>query len=349
MDASSQETFSVRLEPSGRVLSVAAGSTVLDAAVRGGVSIPHTCRSGICKTCKGTLVSGRLHGPTAQDEDTSAGAGAEGAPGDAMLLCRSVPRSDCVLQVPGATELKFQPETYPARVAGIDKPAADVAVLRLRLPMNRKLNFLAGQYLDVLLGDGARRSYSIASAPQPGGIVDVELHVRHYPGGQFSDRLFADKPLAGMLQVEAPLGGFFLQEEGPGPVILLATGTGFAPIQAMVEDAIRSGRSARQDFHVYWGARSGTDLYRVERALRWANEAPGEPFTPVLSREPPQDWSGRRGYVQHAVMEDFADLAQAEVYACGSEAMVESAQRELVQARGLPEDRFFADAFYASR
>jgi CDP-4-dehydro-6-deoxyglucose reductase len=254
-----------------------------------------------------------------------------------------------VLQVPGATELKFLPETFPVRVAGVDQPAADVAVLRLRLPMNRKLNFLAGQYLDVLLPDGARRSYSIASAPQVGGIVDVELHVRHYPGGQFSDRLFAAKPLAGMLQIEAPLGGFFLREEGTGPVILLATGTGFAPIQAMVEEAIRCGRATRQGFHVYWGARKVEDLYRIDRAMRWASEAPGVRFTAVLSGEPPEGWSGRRGYVQHAVTEDFADLAQAEVYACGSEAMVESARRELVTGRGLAEERFFADAFYASR
>jgi CDP-4-dehydro-6-deoxyglucose reductase len=342
----SSSGFSVRLEPGGRVLAVAAGSTVLDAAVRGGVSIPHTCRSGLCRTCKGTLVSGRLHGPLADADDTGEGSGAEAAPGDVLLLCRAVPHSDCVLEVPGATELQFQPETCPVRIGAVERPAPGVAVLRLRLPMNRKLNFLAGQYLDVLLQGGGRRSYSIASTPQVGGIGEIELHVRHYPGGQFSDRLFAAAPPAGMLQIEAPLGGFFLRDEGTGPVILLATGTGFAPIQSMVEDAIRSGRAAREGFHVYWGAREAADLYRLERAMQWASEAPGVRFTPVLSGPPPQGWTGARGHVQDVVLRDFADLAQAQVYACGSEAMVESARRALVDGRALPEERFFADAFY---
>ncbi len=341
--------FSVRLEPSGLELSVPDGGTVLEAALHGGVSIPHSCRTGMCRTCKGTLVSGRLHGPTAQAEDTSTSAGTEASAGEVMLLCRAMPRSNCVIHVSEAKVLEFQPQLFPARVAGVDKPAPEVAVLRLRLPMNRKLSFRAGQYLDVLLQGGGRRSYSIATSPQVGGITDLELHVRHCPGGTFSDRLFASDPLKGMLQVEAPLGDFYLREETTGPVILLATGTGFAPIQAMVEDAIRLGRTARQTFHVYWGARETADLYRMERAMRWATEDAGVHFTPVLSGAASADWSGRRGYVQQAVMEDFADLGHAQVYACGSEAMVASARRELVNARGLIETQFFADIFYSSR
>ncbi len=341
--------FSVRLEPSGLELSVPDGGTVLEAALHGGVSIPYSCRTGMCRTCKGTLVSGRLHGPTAQAEDTSTSAGTEASAGEVMLLCRAMPRSNCVIHVSEAKVLEFQPQLFPARVAGVDKPAPEVAVLRLRLPMNRKLSFRAGQYLDVLLQGGGRRSYSIASSPQVGGITDLELHVRHYPGGTFSDRLFASDTLKGMLQVEAPLGDFYLREETTGPVILLATGTGFAPIQAMVEDAIRLGRTGRQTFHVYWGARETADLYRMERAMRWATEDAGVHFTPVLSGAASADWSGRRGYVQQAVMEDFADLGHAQVYACGSEAMVASARRELVNARGLIETQFFADIFYSSR
>jgi CDP-4-dehydro-6-deoxyglucose reductase len=341
--------FSVRLEPSGLELSVPDGGTVLEAALHGGVSIPYSCRTGMCRTCKGTLVSGRLHGPSAQAEDTSASAGTEASPGDVMLLCRSVPRSNCVLHVPEAKVLEFQPQLFPARVAGVDKPAPDVAVLRLRLPMNRRLHFQAGQYLDVILQGGERRSYSIASPPQVGGVTDIELHVRHYPGGTFSDRLFASAPLSGMLQVEAPLGDFVLREEIPGPVIFLATGTGFAPIQAMVEDAIRTGRRGRQALHVYWGARETMDLYRMERAMRWATQETDVHFTPVLSSAALPDWGGRRGYVQHAVMEDFSDLCNAQVYACGSEAMVESARRELVASRGLLQKQFFADIFYSSR
>ena len=341
--------FSVRLEPSGLELSVPDGGTVLEAALHGGVSIPYSCRTGMCRTCKGTLVSGRLHGPTAQAEDTSTSAGTEASAGEVMLLCRAMPRSNCVIHVSEAKVLEFQPQLFPARVAGVDKPAPEVAVLRLRLPMNRKLSFRAGQYLDVLLQGGGRRSYSIATSPQVGGITDLELHVRHCPGGTFSDRLFASDPLKGMLQVEAPLGDFYLREETTGPVILLATGTGFAPIQAMVEDAIRLGRTARQTFHVYWGARETADLYRMELAMRWATEDAGVHFTPVLSGAVSADWSGRRGYVQQAVMEDFADLGHAQVYACGSEAMVASARRELVNARGLIETQFFADIFYSSR
>lgn len=340
-------TFSVRLEPGGHMLSIPEGKSVLDAALQGGVSLPYSCRTGLCKTCKGTVVSGHLHGALADTDNSGVADAAEVGVGDVVLLCRSVPLTDCVLHVPEAKDLEFKPELMPARIANVIKPTTSVAVLRLRLPMNRRLNFRAGQYLNVLLQDGTRRSYSIASLPLVGGITDVELHVRHHPSGYFSGRLFSGQLPPGLLQIEGPLGSFYLRDDESGPIVLLATGTGFAPIQAMVEDAIRKGRTQRQSFHVYWGARRETDFYALSQATGWERE--NVRFTRVLSGADSPDWDGRRGHVQHAVKEDFADLGNAHVYACGSDSMVTSARRELVGERNLIEERFFADAFYASR
>lgn len=328
------------------LLAVPAGSSVLDAALRSGVSLPYSCRTGLCGTCKGTLVEGRMRGPLADGRNAQVGAETDAAVGDVLLLCRAFPLSDCVLHVMDAKELEFEPQVFPARIAKVDISSAGVAIINMRLPMNRKLNYRAGQSLDILLEDGARVSYSIASAPVVGGTVDLELHVRHHLGGRFSDRLFKGAPTPTMVQLESPFGNFYLRDATDGPVILLATGTGFAPIQSIVEDAIRSGRTKRQAFHLYWGARQATDLYRLQRALDW--ERGGHiRFVPVLSRAEGEKGRWRHGHVQQAVAEDFADLGEAHVYACGSDAMVTSARQDLTDKRGLNTENFFADSFFA--
>ncbi|WP_137919039.1 FAD-binding oxidoreductase [Hydrogenophaga sp. 2FB] len=338
-------SFVVRVLPIGMDLNTAHNVSILEAGLHGGISIPHSCRTGLCGTCKGELLSGQVRGRLADgdcEEETDASAG------DMILLCKSTPLSDCAIRVPQAKRTEFRPQRLPARIVSVQRLATDVVRLALRLPMNRPIEFLAGQYLEILLKDGQRRSFSIASSPAVGGKVDIELHVRHHPGGLFSDPLFSTTPTSGVLQMEGPFGSFQLREPDAGPTIFLATGTGFAPVKAMVEEAIGTQRTARQAFHVYWGGRVEADLYDLARVRAWANEG-HITFHPVLSRAKDADWTGRQGHVQNALMEDFNDLRDATVYACGSEAMVSAARDSLVSVRNLAKERFFADAFFSAQ
>lgn len=337
-------SFVVSVQPLGMDLNAVRNVSILEASLHGGISIPHSCRTGLCGTCRGEVLSGQVRGRLADggsDDETDA------MPGDVVLLCKSTPLSDCAIRVPAAKRTEHRPQRLPARVVSVQRLATDVVRLALRLPMNRPIEFLAGQYLEILLKDGQRRRFSIASAPAVGGKVDIELHVRHHPGGLFSDALFSTTPPSGVLQMEGPFGSFHLREPGAGPIILLATGTGFAPVKAMVEDAIGTRRTAHQAFHLYWGGRVEADLYDIARVRAWAQEGHIQ-FHPVLSRAKNPDGWGRPGHVQDALMEDFADLSDATIYACGSETMVNAARDTLVSARNLAKERFFADAFFSA-
>lgn len=225
-----------------------------------------------------------------------------------------------------------------ARITGIERPAADVAVISLATePL---LDYRPGQYLDVLLENGERRSYSMASLP---GEAGLELHIRHMPGGLFTDRVFGGLASGDTLRIEGPAGSFTLSEFGM-PAILLASGTGFAPIKAMV--AANAALFRPRAMHLYWGGRRRSDLYMDTLCRRWAEQYPWLTYVPVLSDLAPEDgWMGRTGFVHRAVMEDFPDLSGHEVYACGAPQMVEAARADFVQACRLPADNYYADAF----
>lgn len=232
------------------------------------------------------------------------------------------------------------PRAVSVRIASIDKVGRDVAVLRLRQDSGAPLDYLAGQYLDVLLGDGRRRSYSMA-APAGGDVL--ELHIRHLPGGVFTDRVFNELQAGQRLTLEGPAGDFYLRPS-TAPVVLLASGTGFAPVKALVEHAIASG--ATRPMRLYWGGRKPADLYLDALCRQWAASLPWFDYVPVVSEPAPEDaWSGRTGLVHHATLADYADLAQHEVYACGAPQMVAAAQHDFSTLRALPPTRFFADAF----
>jgi CDP-4-dehydro-6-deoxyglucose reductase len=244
-----------------------------------------------------------------------------------------------------------------------------VALLWLKLPAGERLRFRAGQYADFLLANGVRRSYSIASLPDAEG--PAEFHVRHLPGGVFTDALFGVATPSiqerSIVRIEAPLGTFYLREEDAEPIVLLASGTGFAPIKSIAEtifarslhrDDPASGRRARPVV-LYWGARTRADLYLDALPRRWESEQPNFRYVPVLSDEPgigahaddgsaapgvPR-WEGRTGFVHEAVMEDIPDLSAHQVYACGAPAMVRAAHRDFVARCGLREENFFSDAF----
>ncbi|MDT7836394.1 CDP-6-deoxy-delta-3,4-glucoseen reductase [Aquabacterium sp. OR-4] len=334
-------SFNVTIQPSGRSFDVARDETVLAAAIRQGIGLPYGCRDGACGSCKSKLLGGRvIHGA----HQSKALSEAEEAAG-LILTCCATPQTDCSVEarsVPGLGE--FPILKMPTRVLAISRPAADVAVLRMQLPANQSFQYRAGQYVEFLLRDGARRSYSMANAPgNVGEPPAIELHIRHMPGGKFTDVVFSTLKEKDILRMEGPFGSFFLRE-GDKPMVLLASGTGFAPIKALIEQLKASG--SQRPAVLYWGARRKADLYMHDWALQAAAEMPGLRYVPVLSEPAADDaWSGRSGLVHQAVMADLPDLAGHEVYACGAPLMVDAAQRDFTAQCGLPAEAFFADAF----
>ncbi len=335
-------SFTITLLPAQRSFTVDADECILPAAIRQNIGLPYGCRDGACGSCKSKLLQGQVtHGP----HQLKALSVAEEEAGF-ILTCCATPSSDCTVEarsVPGAGEhpvLKL-----PSRVISIDRPAPDVAVLRLQLPANQNLQYRAGQYVEFILRDGARRSYSMANAPHNlGSPPAIELHLRHMPGGKFTDHVFTAMKERDILRMEGPFGSFFLREESDKPLVLLASGTGFAPIKALVEQL--QHKASQRPVSLYWGCRRKADLYQHE----WCNQAqtllPQLRYVPVLSEPAPEDhWTGRTGFVHQAVMQDFPDLHGHQVYACGAPVMVEAAQRDFVQRCGLLEDEFYADAF----
>lgn len=328
----------ITIQPAGRTYTTEGDDTLLAAAIRQGVGLPYGCKDGACGSCKSKLLDGRVMHGNHQPKALSA----EEEPAGFVLTCCARPETDCVIEartVPGAGE--FPVLKLPTRVISIDKPAADVAVLRLQLAANQNFQFRAGQYVEFILRDGARRSYSMANAPHslPG---QIELHIRHMPGGRFTDHVFDALKEKDILRMEGPFGSFFLREDSAKPIVLLASGTGFAPIKAIIERARHIGST--RPMVLYWGARKQADLYLHDWAAQAAAEWPTLSYVPVLS-EPDEGWAGRTGFVHRAVMADLPDLSGHQVYACGAPIMVDSAQKDFVAQCGLPADEFYADAF----
>ena len=334
--------FTVTLQPSGRTFSVDRDEPILAAAIRQGIGLPYGCKDGACGSCKCRLLEGRVIHGAHQQKALSAAEEEAGL----ILTCQAAPQTDAVLEVrtvPGAGE--FAIRKLPCRVTTIVKPAPDVAVVTLQLPANDPLRYHAGQYVEFILKDGARRAYSIANAPHTQGDKPaIELHIRHMPGGLFTDHVFGAMKEKEILRIEGPYGSFFLREDSTKPMVLLASGTGLAPIKAIVEH-LKWKRSDRPAV-LYWGCRTRRDLYLHRWAESMAAEMPNLAYVPVLSDATPEDaWGGRTGFVHRAVMEDLPDLSAHQVYACGAPVMVEAAQRDFVEQCGLPADEFYADAF----
>jgi CDP-4-dehydro-6-deoxyglucose reductase len=329
----------VTLQPSGQQFQVEDGESVLTAALRQGFVLPYGCKDGACGSCKGKILSGSVdygaYQPKALTDD-------EKAQGKA-LFCQAKPLTDLVLEARAIGAVKdIQIKKLPCRVQQLERRADDVMVLKLKLPANEKLVFLAGQYIDFLLKDGTRRSFSMANPPHDAEFV--ELHVRHVAGGQFTGHVFEKMKERDILRCEGPLGTFFLREDSDKPIVFVASGTGFAPIKAVIEHMFHKGIA--RPAVLYWGGRRPKDLYMHALAERWASEHPGFKYVPVISEARPEDgWTGRSGFVHRAVMEDFPDLSGHQVYACGVPIMVDSARKDFVAHCKLPEDEFYADTF----
>jgi CDP-4-dehydro-6-deoxyglucose reductase len=331
-------SFQITVQPSGHQFSCEEDETVLAAAMRAGVGLPYGCKNGACSSCKGKVVSGsvshKAHQRRALSEEEEAGG--------MSLFCCAIPHSDLVLQareVAGSGE--FPIKKMPTRVNALEQMAPDVMVLTLQLPANESFQYKAGQYLEFLLRDGKRRAYSIATAPEGGAVT---LHIRHMPGGLFTDQVFSTMKERDILRFEGPLGTFFVRDDSDKPMVLLASGTGFAPIKAIVEHQRASGSQRRMT--LYWGGRRPQDLYMDALCRQWAQEMPNFTYVPVVSDAlPEENWSGRTGFVHRAVIDDLPDMSGHQVYACGAPIVVESAKRDFVKDCQLPEDEFYADAF----
>ena len=338
--------FTVELRPSGTRFEASPDETVLEAGLRQHLVLPYGCRDGACGTCKAKVLKGSVEQQTHSQTALSAEEQALGY----ALLCRSRARSDLAVQARALERAADIPvRKLPARIASIERPAPDVAVLRLQLPANEKLAFLAGQYVELILRDGTRRQYSLAVAPE--NAERLELHVRHLPGGRFTDALFGVTEPAvkerDVLRFEGPLGTFFLREDNDRPIVFVASGTGFAPIKAIIEHCL-AARITRP-MALYWGGRRPADLYMDELCRQWQREIPGFSYVPVVSDALAEDqWSGRTGFVHRAVMADLPDLSGHQVYACGAPVVVNSARRDFVASCALPETEFFADSFTSS-
>ena len=330
--------YQITLTPSGHTFQVNADETVLDAAIRHGIGLPYGCRNGACGSCKGTIVSGEFDYGVYQERTLKDEEKAQGK----ALFCVGKPLSNMTLNVKeiGGTG-DIQLRTLPCRVEKKEMVAPDVAILSLKLPAQERLQFLAGQYLDILLKDGKRRSFSMANAPHHDQLV--ELHMRLIPGGQFTNYVFNEMRDRAILRFEGPLGTFFLREDSDKPIIFMAGGTGFAPIKAVIEHALYT--HIDREMVLYWGCRSLQDMYMPQLPVAWQREHPNFTFIPVLSDPKPEDnWQGRSGFVHQAIVDDFASLAGYQVYACGAPIMIELGQLAFT-AKGLPTDEFFADSF----
>jgi CDP-4-dehydro-6-deoxyglucose reductase len=329
----------VTLQPSGLQFQVEDGESVLTAALRQGYVLPYGCRNGACGSCKGKLLEGSLDYGTYQKKALPDEEKAQGK----ALFCQARPLTDLVIEARTVGAAKdIQVKTLPCRIHKMERVADDVMILHLKLPANERLQFLAGQYIEFLLKDGSRRSFSMGNAPHDDELI--QLHVRRVAGGQFTEHVFGKMKERDILRFEGPLGTFFLREDNDRPLVFVASGTGFAPIKSILEYAFRKG--VTRPMVLYWGGRRPADLYMNELALKWAAEQPGFRYVPVISEAASEDaWTGRAGFVHRAVMEDFPDLSGHQVYACGVPIMVDSARRDFVQKCQLPELEFFADSF----
>lgn len=328
--------YSVHVVDSDIHFECADGETILQAATRAGYELPYSCRSGVCSSCKGKLLSGDV-ALTAPADSLSREEQALGY----TLFCQARPASDVLIAPLSIARIDPSArKTLDAKLFRLVRVSQDVSLLELRFAAGTRVRFKAGQYLQVVMQNGARRSYSMANPPHKSD--GVQLHVRHVPGGCFTNWLETQASTGTMLTLEMPFGNFFLRELPATPIVFVASGTGFAPIKSILEDLFRHG-NPKMAISLYWGGRTRRDLYMADLPTQWAAKYDNFCFVPVLSEE--DNGCDRTGLVHRAVMEDFGSLANHHVYACGVPAMINAARNDFVAHRGLPDEAFVCDAF----
>jgi CDP-4-dehydro-6-deoxyglucose reductase len=320
----------------GRTFIADSATSILDSARVQGVTLEYSCRTGRCGICKAPVISGETVILRPEDQSLST---AEAAQGMILTCCRAA-KGDLALDIEPLDRLAgLEIKTMPSRIVSIDRLAPDIVKLVLKTPPGSPMRFLAGQYIDVI-AEGVRRSYSLANAPRADGLL--ELIIKRYPGGVLSAYWFERARPNDLLRIEGPFGTFFLREEGPTNILFLATGTGIAPVKALLEElATDRERAARHRINVFWGNRTPENFC-------WDPAGIGLDvgFHHLLSGRD-MEWGGGRGYVQDAAIRYGFAADDTVVYACGSNAMI-AAAREAMLALGLPARRFFSDAFVSS-
>jgi len=336
-------SFKIILQPSGHEFEIEKEETILEGALRHGYAFSYGCRAGACGACKGKVVSGRFH--YEDDEDPISLSSQESKAG-MCVFCQAYPASDMELEIKEITSSKqIDIKVLPTRVSKMEKLAPDVMRLYLKLPMVERLQFLAGQYIDILLKDGRRRSFSIANAPHDDEFL--ELHIRKVEGGEFTSHVFEKMKEKDLMRIEGPLGTFHLNEESEKPILFIAGGTGFAPIKGMLEHAF--AEETTRPMILYWGVRNIESLYLAELPEKWMAEHDNFKFVPVLSDPAVSDeWGGREGFVHEAVLADFNSLSEFEIYASGPPAMINEV-RDTFSEKGFDKDSFYFDSFEFSK
>lgn len=334
-------TWSVAAHPDERIFEVRDGETILDAGLREGLPLPFECRNGGCGVCKASVLHGEVRLQPYQESMLTPDELVAGK----TLLCCAEPLTDVEIEYVPLPDSKPLPmKQYAAHIICLEPLAADVMRVCLGIDGGDKLRFHAGQYINIVLADGGKRSFSFATAPPSAGATDeIELHVRRIPGGRFTTGVFTSMKVGDRLRFEGPLGAFTLREDSDKPIIFVAGSTGFAPVKSMLEYAFR--KAIKRRLVLYWGVRTRRDLYLYTLAGQWAREHAHFTFIPVLSEPAADDeWTGRTGLVHEAILADFPDLSAHQVYACGSVQMVEAARPAFVK-HGIANDDCFADAF----
>lgn len=331
-------SFRILVSSTGHCFEIEEGENILEASLRQGLVLPYGCRDGNCGNCAGDILKG-----TAQcHESELSGVALDLYKNGKTLFCKSVALSDLEIQV---RELmvadEIEVKTLPCRVVSLELLTHDIMKMCIKLPENERLQFLAGQYIEFILKDGKRRAFSIANAPHDDN--QIELHIRHVPDGHFGDYVFDGMKAKEILKMQGPLGSYYLREDSTRPIILMGGGTGFAPLKGMLEHAFYIG--INRPVHLFCGARARRDLYMHELVSDWQTIHQNLQYTPVLSAALADDnWSGKTGLVHEAVVNEYENLADYDVYMSGPPPMIKAGM-DLFYKHGLPEDRIFSDSF----
>ena len=326
-------TYKIKIQSSGLEFHVKPSQTILEGAIASGITIPYGCQDGACGSCKGKVISGKYflneyQSSALTDSDIKAGN---------TLYCKSMAQEDLVIE-PNIPEVydQYSPKVLPVKVESLTRLNHDVMQMFLKLPAKETFRFKAGQYIEFIMGDGSRRAFSMANAPLDSMI---ELHLRLIEGGKFTSFVFNEMKEKSIHRIEGPIGQFYLRDSEK-PIIFIAGGTGFAPIKSIIEDMIANKN--KRKIYLYRGVRSEKDFYMNELVNDWIKKLEGLTYIPVVEDGLSED--ARSGYVHHAVLEDFKNLNDIQVYCCGAPGLVENAFKDLTKS-GLPDDQFFADAF----
>jgi len=327
--------FTIENQVSGKIFRTDGDSAILDDALIHGLNFPYGCQKGFCGKCKATIMEGEVD----YEGDIPNGITPEEVAEGMALLCQCRAKSDISLVVDELDSVAdIEVRNLPCKVESLKHLNHDVTQIILKIPGSESLQYLAGQYVDLIHPNFEPRAFSIANAPINSNLI--ELHVRQIENGKFTNFVFNELEEKSLLRIEGPKGDFFFREDSKKPVILVAGGTGLGPIKSIIEHAILT--KLNRKIYLYWGVRDEVDLY-MDLPKQWADEYDNIHFVPVLS-EPNDTWQGRTGFVHEGVLSDFEDLTGYEIYACGPPVMVKAAAKTFVE-QGMIKDNFFSDAF----